>query len=73
MIDDECANSDLSAEERVPAESAIGQIDLGRVPALGLRARVLAGLTTVAAAAIVIAMEPGTGSVTHTGPVPPLF
>lgn len=72
MNDDEYDISAEPAEEDPAAGCPIGEIDLGRAPALGRRARVLAGLTSATAAAILVTGIIDTGTVTHTGPFPPL-
>lgn len=66
-------NQSLSAPDRcdhagVPADDPIGEIRLGEPPAVGRRARLLAGLVTgTAAAAVIIASTPETGT-SHSGP-----
>ena len=63
----------FGADEHDPAGSPAGEIDLGKAPALGRRARLLAGMMTasVAAGAILSVLDPNTPGTTHT--LPPIL
>jgi hypothetical protein len=55
MRNDERDLAAPTTDAAVAPETAVGDIDLGKVPALGRRARLLAGMTTAAAAVAVVA------------------
>ena len=62
----------FGAGGRGHAESPAGEIDLGKAPALGRRARLLAGMMTAAAAVTVVTVVAEIGGTTHTGPFSPV-